>query len=74
MDDLADAHLLIAKLHRSALLRLASSSGKHSQGLSMAARSMGMSSSWKRTSREMDADLGISEKITEASCVKWLQE
>ena len=67
-----DPHLLVAKLHRAALVRCAAAAGKPLNGLSVAAKSLGMSSSWKRTLRLWDATLGLTEKISEESIVSYL--
>ena len=71
---LNDAHLLVAKLHREALLRMTCSADEHFQGLGVAARFLGLSSNWKRKARELDAVLGIVEKISEQSICKFLRE
>ena len=67
-----DAHLMVARLHRIALLRLSRASGCHFQGLAMAAKHLQLSSNWKRKARELDATLGLVEKISPMSMQVWM--
>ena len=71
---MGDVHLLVASLHRQAMVLLSDRSGYHFQGLGAAGAHMKLSSSWKRKLRTWDALLGIAEKITEASVVKYMKE
>ena len=63
-----DPHLLIAGLHRQALLTVSRACGTKQQGLSVAARRVGMSSRWKRKLRELNSALGLVEKVSPQSC------
>lgn len=69
-----DPHLLVAKLHRNALVRLSSILNCKLQGLAVAGRMLSASSRWKRRLRELDSTLGMVEKISCQSCSSWLQE
>ena len=71
---LHDSHLLVALMHRDALLRCAAASDRHWQCLSAAARGLGLSARWKRKCREIDTTLGIVERISEASISATLRE
>jgi hypothetical protein len=71
---ISDPHLLIASLHRQALVRLCDAGSRHWQGLSIAGRHLGVSSNWKRRLRELDSTLGMVEKVTEESCSIWLEK
>ena len=73
-DQLSDAHLLVAQLHRQALVKLSNVSGRKWQGLSVAGRQMQLAPRWKRKLRELDSTLGIVEKISVASCRQWLDD
>ncbi len=68
----SDAHLLVAFLHRKALLRMTHAFGKNVQGLTMGARALSLSTNWRRKARELDACLGIVEKISMESIARWL--
>lgn len=71
---LKDAHLLIALLHREAMLISADVSGHRHQGLAVAAKSMSLPSKWRRRCREWDAALGLAEKISYASVKDYLEQ
>jgi len=62
-----DAHLLIAALHRRALLLLDEARGQHFQGLAQAGRALGLSSLWRRRLANWDFALGLAEKISSRS-------
>ena len=64
-----DAHLLVANLHRRAMLLCAATGGKPYQGLEMAAKSLGLSPHWRRKLRHWDAAVGLTEKISPESIV-----
>jgi len=70
----SDAHLLIAALHRGAMLVAADVSGRHFQGLAVAGKALGLPSPWRRRCREWDAALGLSEKISRASVQAFLKQ
>lgn len=72
MEGISDAHLLVAALHRRALIRLSQVSGRKQQGLAVAAKHLRLSSNWKRKARELDACLGITEKICCQSIEQWM--
>ena len=69
-----DAHLLIAQLHRRALMRMVAASGRHHQGLAMAAKALGVSPNWARRLRSWDASLGLAEKISPCSINEYIQK
>ena len=62
-----DAHLLLADLHRKALLLAAHEAGSPFQGLSMAGKRLGLSNTWRRKLCIWDAALGLCEKISPQS-------
>ncbi len=68
-----DPHLLVAQLHRQALLCASHVAKAKFQGLASAAKPLGVSNSWKRRLRELDSTLGMVEKVTAQSCEQWLQ-
>ena len=74
MENVSDAHLLVAALHRMALVRLSSASHSKQQGLTMAAKQLRFSSRWRRRTRELDACLGLVEKISWQSINDWMKE
>ena len=67
-----DPHLLIAGLHRRALLAVSNACGTKQQGLSVAARQLGLSPRWKRKLRDLDTILGMVEKVSQQSCSQWM--
>ena len=69
-----DAHLLVAAVHRQALIRLSQIAGKKFQGLDMAGKALLLSPNWRRKLRNLDATLGLVEKITPESNARWLQD
>ena len=72
-----DAHLLVASLHRRALLICNSFANSSFQGLAAAAKPCGLKGGWRRRLREWDAALGLTEKISEETVDKhimWLTE
>ena len=69
-----DAHLLIARLHRVALLRISARLGYKIQGLSIGANRLGLPSRWKRKCRDIDAALGLAEKISRESIDAFLAD
>ena len=62
-----DAHLLLADLHRKALLLAAHEAVSPFQGLSMAGKRLGLSNTWRRKLCIWDAALGLCEKISPQS-------
>ena len=69
-----DAHLLVAALHHRALVRLSAFTGRKLCGLGAATKGYAFSSNWKRKLREMDAVLGLVEKISMHSCEVWMDD
>ena len=69
-----DPHLLLAGLHREALLVVSRACGTKQQGLSVAARQLGLSQRWKRKLRELDSTLGHVEKVSPQSCHQWMYD
>ena len=67
-----DAHLLLAKLRRDAILLVHSELGVHVQGLSISGKQLGLSSAWRRRLREWDSALGLVEKISPQTIRKHL--
>ena len=70
----SDVHVLVAFVRRAALLRMTAASGRHHQGLATGAKILKFSSNWTRKACELDACLGIVEKISPASVAKFLAE
>ena len=58
---------LIARLHRTSLLRLSAASGQRLQGLSQGSRALKLSPAWQRRLRHLDACYGIARKISPQS-------
>ena len=69
-----DPHLLLAGLHRQALLTLSRACGTKQQGLSVAGRHLSLCTRWKRKLRELDSTLGHVEKVSPQSCQQWVYE
>jgi hypothetical protein len=69
-----DAHLLVAKLHREALLLLSSRAGRHFQGLGVGSRFLRLENGWIKKLTLLDAVLGLVEKISVASCAEYLDK
>ena len=69
-----DVHLLVAKLRRATLTRLSVALGQPMTGLSVSARKLPLISNWRRKLRELDATLGIVEKISEFTIDKFLKD
>ena len=67
-----DTHLMVARLHRVALVRLSDAAGRPFNGLAVAAKHLRLSSNWKRKTRELDAMLGMIEKLSTWSMQAWL--
>ena len=65
-----DAHLLMAALHRQAMVVCHVRSGRASNGLTMAAKDLGMTNAWRRRMREWDTCLGIVEKLSSVNVAK----
>ena len=63
---------LVARLRRQTLLRLSAALGEPLLGLSATSRRLPLTSRWKRKLREVDATLGLVEKITPASIEAFL--
>lgn len=73
-NEITDVHLLVAKMHRQALLSMTRAADQHFNGLAMAAGALGLSSSWRRRARDLDAALGLVEKVSEQSIVKYMAD
>lgn len=69
-----DAHALVASVRRRLLVLAADTCGIKFQGLAQATKHLGLSSAWRRRGRELDATLGIVEKISQASCDGYVRE
>ena len=67
-----DPHLLVAKLHRGALLQVHAAVSGHTQGLSQGGKLLRLSPAWRRRLRQWDACLGLVEKISEITVHAWL--
>ena len=69
-----DAHLLVAALHRRAMLLCSQAGNRPFQGLSAAGSSLNIDNKWRRRLRIWDAVLGLTEKISPASVEAHLAE
>jgi len=65
---------LFARLHRLALLKMASHLGRHSQGLAVAARSARLPSGWQRKMRILDGAYGMARKLSPELIVEFLRD
>ena len=74
MAEKVDAHLLIAGLHRAALLRLSAATGTPLQGLHVGGSRLKLSNAWRRRLRIWDAALGLAEKISAQSLPVYLAQ
>ena len=69
-----DAHLLVAKLHRRALILGAAHAGRHFQGCGALGRHLRLASVWQKRLVAWDAALGLTEKITVQSVNAYLAD
>ena len=69
-----DAHLLVAGLHRRAMLLCSQAGNRPFQGLSAAGTALELNNKWRRRLRIWDAVLGLTEKISPASVEAHLAE
>ena len=67
-----DAHALVSRAHRGALLVLARKSGEHSQGLTEASKKIGIAANWKKSLADLDVCRCITAKISEQSVAAFL--
>ena len=69
-----DAHVLLASMHRQALIMASNCAGRHFQGLSVAGKQLNLSNTWRRKLRSWDAALGLCEKITKQAVEEHLDK
>ena len=69
-----DILALVAKLRRGALVRLSRAMGSPLTGLSVSAKRMPLPHCWRRKLRNIDATLGLIEKITNSSIEVFLKD